>query len=1483
MNRIYQGRTSRLDLLSDAKKDPEVLQSFASKELTNQANPLWQHHQVFQDAINYYLVALAGLAQGTENSTDDLAETERLAADLLKRVNQSWTEFRGSKEDRHLRKSLSQWLNLDGTASLKDAFDTIFLDTDTEPEVHRLALQLVLDRCGGEAAIQQGGREYLPKLCVATIENGKAYSGSYDFDVTAIEAAKGKARLAEILHNRPSLTELSSLAAEMDITWAGIKCKPAEQLSGDDLRHRLTSAINHQAERLSSPRSAAEREFVEIYPNWEQSLDSLRSAVPEIEETLFLPVNKGGNISWDLVHCAYLFKVFPSHFTGAALALSVKKPKKSKAKKTDENQAIDFAALGDDPIKLARGERGFVFPAFTSLPSWKPKSPGQPIWKEFDIAAFKEALKSLNQFSQKTKERSEQAKTLKGLIAIQLGGEKPKGWKPPTNDSGESEPTPTALDLKLLGLSQTLETRLTNELPDTVVSQDETSVSFGGVHYPNRSGQWRISGASLRGYRDIAEKWNQRAESEGEFLTSAELEDIVKDYQREEKNKKQVGSLPLLLALCEKEYWLLWRKDHDPDQEDRPSYNRFLYKVVGLHNDVREWQRSMEPINLTPAEPRHSRRLYMFSDITGREKVVFKDSGIFETTLAHTRNGSTTKQRVRIHYSAPRLRRDGLLSNEESRWLQPMTKALGLNLPEATTKFESAVSLMPDFDREGNTRYLLNFPKTLDESWLKAQIGREALWSGQFNGIKDKNLHLHWPQNDPKTKQAKETPWWKNPTLIANGFTTLSIDLGQRTAGAWTLLKITCSRPDTKRPVRSLGHDGEREWFAEVLRTGMLRLPGEDQKVSRKALDAHGKPIKGSRIFARELAGKAGRNATSSEYDEALELAKHLKADEPADWIGRDRKEKSFPQQNDSLLALANRRLSRLSTFHRWSCTAVALSDNKKDEATKTRIVAALLVELEHWQDELVHAWHGELLTTHPYLTSLFPRLENEEKRSAKGVRISTGKRNKVSGNWTEDQWQLWRENFQPNHFVKFSQNAGETFASYREQLKTHLLVIANRTAALRGKEWDWRTRPKKKGDDPDYGELVWKDSPTDLAPPKVRGQRGLSMERLEQLDTLRTLFLRLNRSFDKTAGKPSPVGFGLRHDAGEPAERLLKKIDRMKEQRVNNTAHLILAQALGVKLAEHEETAEDRSRRERNDIHGEYEKIPNREPVDFIVIENLDRYLTNQGRAPSENRRLMKWSHRAVRDKLKMLAEEPFGIPVVEAPAAYSSRFCAKTSQPGSRCEERQRLCKEKDLYLYNLFQKRAETKPSAPREDQREHYKELISQFEQLATLNKKQDALKKKPHTLLLPKPGGPLFIPAVHGQPTQADANAAINVGLRAMAAPKSLHIIHKLRTERRSGELWPVLKNAREKAAYDKGASVNPEENFCGKIGAATHPNFFHLAEEALDSDFYDKATLAIAGQTHHLISGVSMSTTTDDLVLKRIVDINRERLAKWEG
>ncbi|TAG10017.1 MAG: hypothetical protein EAZ42_04985 [Verrucomicrobia bacterium] len=1465
MNRIYQGRVSKIELLAEDRQNLTPIDTFEGCEL-DQLSPLWKHHETFQDAVNYYLLSLTAMARSAQETSMDQSPQQRLASDLLKQIDQSWGKFPrsipGPGKPKSLRCSLQKWLSLDSSSSLEDAISRILDGNSAPAETLNHALSLLLEKCGGDSAIQQGGRGYLPRLCDAS------YSGSWDLDSVATASTDGKEKLAGILHSEFTPMELTQVAEEMSISWAGIKCKADEQIAGDTLKKRLEKAVTHQIKRLSNPDTIALRELLNQFSDAIEQIEGLRELISNLPDNVALDLNKGGNISWDLVHAAYLFKLFPSSFTGKLLSLSIKKPTTSKKKK-------EPSKLSDDPIKLARGERGYVFSGFTALPAWNPLSPGKPVWKEFDIAAFKEALKALNQFNQKTTERAETRTYLNGKIAILLGSEVPD-WKPQKTEGGESEELPKPLDPNLLQLADRLEARLTQELADTVV--DYTSpktLHFGQASRTLIPGQWQLSNASLRGFSDIASEWNKLLKQQGDSLTEETLAEVVKNHQRNEKNKKSIGSIPLFLALCDSDFWPLWRNEREAEDEDaaKPANNRFLHRIIDLHQAIRDYERAAEPVNLTPAEPRHSRRLYMFSDIDGKEKVVFKGEGTIESSIALLEEKFCRVRRVRLTFSAPRLKRDELLGGEASQWLQPMAKALGYTSDDTSKTFESAVCLMPDFDSKSHLRFLLNFPKKIDSESLQNYLGKSAIWNGQFNGVKDKNIHLHWPAT-ASTKASKENPWWENPSVLKDGFTFHSVDLGQRTAGAWALIRVTPWKPDTNKPVRSVGHDGVREWFAEVLNTGMHRLPGEDQMVG------------GAGKLSREHYGKAGRNANEIEYQEAIAIGQSLGCSGPGEakaWIGKTATEKSFPEQNDSLLTLANRRLTRLATFHRWSCLRVALAEKSGEAKTQIRIIAATLAELSHWQDEDVVAALTKLLSDHPYLDQLMP----EAGASSASEKPKTKRKSNAAKSWTDAQIDEWNQNFQPDHFTTFSDFFGVKYASYRDSLLSILTTLANRVTPLRGRVWKWQTRPLATPEDFPYGEIVSEEIKGEKTP-LIRGQRGLSIERLEQLETLRTLFLRINRSMDKFPGKLSKPGFGFTNNAGEPCGELLEKLKRMKDERVNQTAHLILAQALGVRLKADKMDAH--SRRE-NDIHGEYERIPSRSPADFIVIENLDRYLTSQGRAPSENRRLMKWSHRAVRDKIKMLSVEPFGIPVVEAPAAYSSRYCARTGAPGSRCFEKSSL----DPFLQEQLVKRSTIPPNAGHPDLRHLYQVLIQQFKLLEKRNSEINASNrnlapnekhKSLHTLIFPKPGGPLFLSALDSSIIQADANAAINIGLRAIAAPEAIHLIHKIRTQTHqeipyAGKRKHTEKNAREKAAYPDGTQIHTIGSVSKSSKSKGSPNFFHLPSQVVGLYSFGHATANIAGKSCDLVSGVALHALTDAAVLSRIVSLNSQRLNKW--
>jgi IS605 OrfB family transposase len=1370
MNRIYQGRASGISIVSSGVKVPLTIGSADTC-------PLWHHHQVFQDAINYYVVALGALAgSGTRN---------RVVSDLRGRLETSWEKFpRDAHGADSLRDSLRRSLPaLNADATLQHAFDLILAGNDASPMARTLSLAVLLAKCGGDAAIQQGGRAYLPRFCDAKS------NPTWDFSRSALESGTGAARLASVLHAESSAEELNAIADEMDLSWT-VKTQPGKTYHGAEAKARLTEALNHLLKLLRAPSARLAETLASLSQPPDSFLQACLESVGGLGDDFSIPRNR--KAAPDLTFATIAFKQFPHQVTQAFLKLGLKAPKAAAkaATKTTEDQLL--ASLGDDPVKLARGSRGFVFSAFTALPKWNPVSPGLPVWKEFDIAAFKEALKSLNQFNQKTIEREGKLAAASQTLAYMLG----TGETLPKVTEGEGEtkaPARPGKDPRWEKVGE-LEKELRLNLNE---------------------GDWELSRASLRGLRDLAEEWNKNPDA-----TTEQLQAVVKKYQAEDKNKRGIGSVQLFLTLCEDRYRALWRATASRNEDEDTQHSAdILFDAVQVHQLDREVKRFSDPIRLTPAEPRFSRRLFMFSDLTDKlAKVKFGDAAsesgddktrYFETAIAFREAGEYRATRVRINYTAPRLHRDELLGGEGSRWLQPMTAALGLSVPAASGTFDSAVALMPDRRDDEQVRHLLNFPVSLDPAWLHESLGKAMRWRGQFNGTKDNNLHLHWPGTERDV--TKKNRWWENPAIIEKGFTVLSNDLGQRSAGAWALLRVTCWKPDTKRPVRAIGNDGNREWFAEVLRTGMHRLPGEDVKVQ-----ANGD-------WAVERFGKRGRTATEPEYLGAVRLAGHLGVETGSieNWLDHPGG-KSFPELNDQLVKIANRRLSRLGTYHRWSCFSPDKidSDTKRDAAIKN-----LENELEAYKDSRVCELQALL---------------------------------------------------EARNIETFRAVAGGLFEDLRDELEVILVTLADRISPLRGRAWQWQRRKADGG----YGDLVPRVDAD--RKPGIRGQRGLSMPRLEQLEGLRRLFLRYNRSLDRKACIPALFGREDRgRDSGEPCRMLLEKIDRMKEQRVNQTAHLILAQALGVKLAAH--TSSDPERRVR-DLHGEYLKIEGREPVDFIVIEDLSRYLSSQGRAPSENSRLMKWSHRAIRDKLKMLAEEPFGVPVVEVTPAYSSRFHAGNGQPGSRLHE---------LHGLDGFQRRA-LETLADRKEPKEKHRakaaaELLTQFEEIRPENERRMEMNRSREpgtpplplfTLYFPRAGGPLFLATRDGNPVQADLNAATNLGLRAIAVPECMDIHRRVRAKKEKDSYRPRLDNAREKAAFSAHGVITLCGELSKKFGGSTSPNFFHEPDALLQADgstMFDRAEYK--GQP--LVSGVALWSLVNNTIYMRCAELNRKRLARW--
>jgi hypothetical protein len=534
----------------------------------------------------------------------------------------------------------------------------------------------------------------------------------------------------------------------------------------------------------------------------------------------------------------------------------------------------------------------------------------------------------------------------------------------------------------------------------------------------------------------------------------------------------------------------------------------------------------------------------------------------------------------------------------------------------------------------------------------------------------------------------------------------------------------------------------------------------------------------------------------------------------------------SFPEQNDKLLRAASRAQWRVSRLHRWCWF---LADEKKRGDALKEIRESFTAPAERNE-----RWLPDKIKT-------LAEKENDPRLANELAALLRDKLNKLSGLFE---------------------------------------LLANRILPLRGRSWKWEKHPIATNENRVY---LLNQNGAALPDVRLRGQRGLSFERIEQIEELRRRFQSLNQTLRRDIGGRPPI----RRDEAvpDPCPDLLEKLDRSKKQRVNQTAHMILAEALGVRLVN--PPANKADLRQDRDQHGVYEKF--RDPADFIVIEDLSRYRASQGRAPRENSRLMKWCHRAVRDKLKELCE-PFGIPVLETPAAWSSRFCSRSGVAGFRAVEVHPGLKMESPWSWHLkrlelYRKNSEQHPLS--DDARTESEQIEKLFADLDKANKDIHGERPKWRTLYAPKAGGPIFIPICNRIPKpddeklqpaviQSDINAAINLGLRAMADPRLWSIYPRLRTQReKDGTML-----AREKRKYGEKAKMKIELVKEDKEISTTNrnPNFFADLSQTIS---WGNAKLEGDKQCP-LVSGKAIWSEVKKIQWRLVQKINQQRIQSWQ-
>jgi hypothetical protein len=1225
----------------------------------------------------------------------------------------------------------------------------------------------------------------LPRFC------WPEFTGAFPYDAAGGVRQTGEDRLSSELHTLRTPDEFKKFADEVSLLWVVNRDKTGENFAVEKSRQRLQKAVSHFLQAFGDTDATSQmgdnvRACLKSQKRAEEALRELRQNISKLsaEALPVIPPNNRG-VS-DRIEGCLLFKYFPSEFTAELLKASfpIKEAEKQSKKKSEkEEKNRKFLRYEGDPIELARGGRGFVFRAFTSLPCWGSDKPNLLAWKEFDIAAFKEALKALHQVESKGEERDKERKRLLQRHAFMRG--ETKTWKA-SAELEETEPDVLAGDPRIERLEKLLKTELAAEYE---MSEGQT-VEYG------------LQPRTIRGFRDLRKEWSKIVKP-GEVFTEQKKEGLVtalRTYQKE--NPNVIGSVRLYEALLEKDNWLVWQ-EADSATVEKWAKQKFasdpLEALTEERQLLRDIERLKQPIRFTPADAVHSRRQFYLAekgDLSVKNRFDPKQQTI-AVPIAIKNDAHWRQQFVKIHFSAPRAVRDQLIDEamEESKgahWQQPMMEALGLSLKltkkDAEVSFSecTAVSLMPETLASGDRRILLNFPITLETAPMVTALGKAILWDGQFAAYGDDNFYLRWPKDKwPAEKEANA--WYRR----LSEFSLLSVDLGQRDAGAFAVIGAMAGK-STRPASRFIGEANGQSWHASVRATGVLRLPGEDAQVFR------------SGQWQEELYGERGRSADATEWTEAKRICETLGL-KPDEILGDDPQWFSFPELNDRLLFAVRRAQTRLARLQSWSWM---IADETRRESIREAILAAD-------DDELF-------------------------------LKAAAGK-------------PLW---------PVLAEKIASEVNRLRDLIPQQLVLLANRILPLRGRRWEWI----KRGDGSGCHVLCETNPGTDTTSKKVCGQRGLSMKRLEQLDELRRRFQSLNRALLQTPGQTAALGKSKRGiELPDPCPDLLDKTEQLREQRVNQTAHLILAQALGVRLRTPQKGD---ALREQHNIHGEYETF--RPPVDFIVLEDLSRYLSSQGRARNENSRLMKWCHRAILLKLKQLCE-PYGLKILETNAAYSSRFCSRTGIAGFRAVELTPDARKEFRWHKHLdrLEKAASGEVKLDREAraESEHVKRL---FDMLDQLNAGRKEAGKPMRTLLAPIAGGQIFIP-MQGHTTQADINAAINLGLRAIAAP-DCHAIHvRIRTERKDRTLRIRTGSNREKVRWE-GKNPEIQMNKPSDLASLTgdrQPNFF---PDPSTIARYDRAK--IENVELSFASGRGLWGTINELQWTRVNQLNNDRVEK---
>ena len=681
---------------------------------------------------------------------------------------------------------------------------------------------------------------------------------------------------------------------------------------------------------------------------------------------------------------------------------------------------------------------------------------------------------------------------------------------------------------------------------------------------PDESTEYTVSIRALNAYEEIREKWLD-AEKRGEDDKNTLLEIVRKQQGRGER----FGSGVLFEALCEDKYRPIWHDYVGEVNHKIPRSNNILRDFSRLQELQDKLKQYQIDVRITAAESVYSPRQLLLSDL---EKFGSDDEGcVFEAgkkgemrfrVAVRDGKGYWTGATVRVRYSAPRFERDEL-GIDYGCWVEN--------------------------DNPDNTRV----------SWLRPMM--KAL------GVDEHLLHLSKPPAVAlQVKRMKHSDGGGEYACYLNFPVTLDLAALQKCIGKAPLWDKQIQRGADKEklylhwPV-TCKNNATPWWKNTYIRERGFNVLGVDLGVRYAAAWAlikvqtspelttnNGSVIEGRCIgvtdgdswygFIRKqgLIRLDGEGSMTKFYANRDKGDVHIALTPPG---------VAKPTQDD--LILAESVLSQLKF--------------KISERCKQNVLLL--------GNEVIKAFRRLISRCRAY-QSLFLKLKTPEKQEAG---LDFARRYFSERSSSSELISGIGEKIERGDVEGIASMLFQEIFKLRKSLPQIAGDVTNLILPRKRGKWQWIQTciPNCISS----GRIELQDENTPLRHIYHRG--GLSISRLSQLERLRQTLQSLNRVLWAVPGEN--VAFGRdTHDlrVADPCPELLVKIDNVREQRVNKIAHDIVAQALGVRLVK---THENKNAEGRDIIHGVYEKIPNREPVDFVVLENLSRYLMSVDRSPEE------------------------------------------------------------------------------------------------------------------------------------------------------------------------------------------------------------------------------------------------------------------------